>query len=99
LFGGANDLRYGDSTKRWDISSIPSNSDWAGITRAGLGATGPAPKPARSGKFLLDVEDLGGTPEVADKDGMEVYGRTFVPAKGFRLLLGSARPAGKEKGK
>jgi hypothetical protein len=81
LFGRANALRYGDCTKQWDISSIPADSDWAGIKNAEFVSTD---------KFLLDLEDLGGTREVSHKGGMEVYGRTFIPAKGFRLLWGSA---------
>jgi hypothetical protein len=81
LFGRPNALRYKDCTKQWDLSSIPADSDWAGIKNAEIVSTD---------KFLLDLEDLGGTREVSNKGGLEVYGRTFIPAKGFRLLWGSA---------
>lgn len=99
LFGGLNELTYRDCVARWDVSSLPVDSDWAGITKGGfVAATGQdREQTKRSGKFLLDVEDLGGTPEVANKNGIQVYGRTFVPARGFRLLLGSAGPKTEEK--
>jgi hypothetical protein len=81
LFGRPNALRYADCTRQWDLSSIPADSDWAGIKKSEL---------VSNDKFLLDLEDQGGTREVSNKGGMEVYGRTFIPAKGFRLLWGSA---------
>jgi len=90
LFGGPNGLTREDVVRQWDTSRIPEDSDWAGskLLREKPQATDPNLK--RGGCFLLDVEDLGGVPQTAAKDGIEVYGRTFVPAKGFRLLLGSA---------
>jgi len=93
LFGGPNRLTYGDSTKRWDLSSIPSDSDWANIKTAGMGLTDTSESRKRSGKFLQDIEDQGGLVEIEDKGTMQIYGRTFIPARSFRVFLGSFVPA------
>jgi hypothetical protein len=89
LFGGPNGLTYQDSTKRWDTSSIPANSDWGTIKLANVGAADPGDKRKRSGRFLQDIEDLGGLVELEDKGTLQVYGRTFIPAKSFRVFMGS----------
>lgn len=93
LFGGPNGLTYWDSTKRWDTSSIPTNSDWAKIKKAAIRSADETDTKKRSGKFLQDIEDLGGLVELEDRGTIQVYGRTFIPAKSFRLFLGSAAPA------
>jgi hypothetical protein len=63
------------------VSSIPKNSDWQH-----LGGSGPA---------LLDVEDGDCVGRTVAKNGQEVYSRIFIPAHGFRLLLGGAAPKAK----
>ncbi len=89
LFGGPNGLTYRDSAKRWDISAIPTNSDWAGIKNDGLNKADKSDERKRSGKFLQDIEDQGGLVELEDKGTMQVYGRTYIPARSFRVFLGS----------
>jgi hypothetical protein len=81
LFGGPNMCKWSDLISRWDVSSIPKNSDWQH-----LGGSGPA---------LLDVEDGDCVGRTVAKNGQEVYSRIFIPAHGFRLLLGGAAPKAK----
>jgi len=101
LYGAAagNQVSYADSTRRWDLSSIPSNSDWAGIASANLPAAPGGVKLQRG--WLRDMEDQGGVGCVNSSKGAgarqeEVYDRTFIPAKGFRLFLGGVALAAKK---
>jgi hypothetical protein len=95
LFGNANALRLRDLVDRWDMDPIPENSDWsrARLRRAGFRPLDGSEKPRKGERvpFLLDLEDHGGVAQSVDLKGKEVYRRVYVPARGFRLLLGRGR--------
>jgi hypothetical protein len=93
LFGGANRFTKIDMVDRWDMSAVPEDSDWSQKKLRGepTGTTtlGVAPRAANV-PFLLDLEDGGGVAQSVAVNGQEVYHRLFIPARGFRLLLGGA---------
>lgn len=91
LFGSANRITKVNMVDRWDMSAIPGDSDWShkklrgeptGTTELGVkGRSANVP-------FLIDAEDAGGVALSVAVKGQEVYHRLYVPARGFRLLVG-----------
>lgn len=87
LFGGGNVLSAGAIIEGWDFSRIPEDSDWRkGVM---IGSAGNREKPHL---FLRDVEDDGFMQASSTGGGMEIYGKLFIPARGFRVLFGSGAP-------
>ena len=94
LFGGPNRVTAAAIYNRMDFSRIPEDSDWrrqiivANATRYsgrvddGLASPHAAPQ-------LMDLEAGGFVRSVSRRDGIEVYGRLHVPARGMRLLYGA----------
>lgn len=84
LFGGANALTAAAIIREWNFSAIPEDSDWRQGVMIGSAATREKP-----GLFLRDAEDGGFMQATSTGGGMEIYGKLFVPARSFRLLLGT----------
>jgi len=89
LFGGPNKVTTRAVIDRWDFSRIPEDSDWrkgvmVGSSTRYEGGNNPAAVPQ-----LMDLEDGGYVRAKAVAGGMEVYGFLYVPARGFRVLLGA----------
>ncbi len=89
LFGGPNKVTTRAIIERWDFSRIPEDSDWrkgvmVGSSTAYEGGQNPAAVPQ-----LMDIEDSGYVRAKTVTGGMEIYGFLFVPARGFRVLLGA----------
>ena len=91
LFGGANRVTKVNMVDRWDMSASPGDSDWShkklrgeptGTTELGVRARNA------NVPFLIDAEDAGGVAQSVAVKGQEVYHRLYVPARGFRLLVG-----------
>ncbi len=95
LFGGANTVLRPDLVDRWDFGGIPEDSDWnkARVRGEVIAAYGPDTKhrSSREVPFLGDAEDGGGVAQSVRQEKAEVYLRTYVPARGFRLLYGSGK--------
>ncbi len=95
VFGGPNRARALSQVARWDFSSIPADSDWNrprlenSAVRASRGQDAGRPE---SQAELHDFEDDGFVAQAGAKDGFEVYGPLFLPARGYRILYGSGIP-------
>jgi hypothetical protein len=89
LFGGPNALTPAAIIKEWDFAGVPEDSDWRRGVMVGAALYGSG---AGGNTVLKDLED-GGYVQLASKGGgMEIYGKLFVPARGFRVLLGTGAP-------
>lgn len=93
LFGGANDYHLKDAVARWDMEGIPEDGSWSpsGLSKDRVSLLVGNVK-ADHYPVLVDAEDYGFVPRTAAKGNQEVYDRLFIPAKGFRLIMGGANP-------
>ncbi len=90
LFGqSGNRLRASEIASKWKYTSIPPESDWRKekLTKSVLSHGGDQwPDYA-----LLDMTDGGFVVRPSAKDGIEVYGPIYIPARSYRILYGAGR--------
>lgn len=88
LFMGANRLTSGAIAGKLDYTGIPQDSDWS----QGKIGRGTDVGVKNAGPQLMDLEDGGSVVLASGKGNLETYGPLFIPAHGFRLLMGASDP-------
>jgi hypothetical protein len=90
LFGrGGNQMRAKKIVEGLKYTSIPAESDWRKERLANNVLSHAGDKD--SDVALLDMTDSGFVVRPSAKDGIEVYGPIYIPARSYRILYGAGR--------
>lgn len=90
LFGqGGNQMRAKKIVEGLKYTSIPAESDWRKERLANSVLSHGGDR--ESDVALLDMTDSGFVVRPTAKDGIEVYGPIYIPARSFRILYGAGR--------